>query len=384
LRPDPALLKKIKEVKVMKRYFLLLTACTLIVLGSCKPVYNPPVQSVVPSLAEKYADYFPIGSMIKADLLEIASDTAIKHCSIVTFNTFLFNRVHPQENIYYWDDCDKMIGFARAHSMKIRGHTLIYDKTDPEWIFKDNNQTVSREVLIERMKQHIQTIVGRYKGQVDNWDVVNEATADIFGGDCISDIYKRTRWQQIIGDEYIELAFRFAHEADPNAKLFFNENYIEGSAGALKRQRLYSIVKGLLAKGVPIHGIGIQGHWEMNVPDVDEILSAIDLFASLGLEVQITELDISFYPLLRWYIPALVPKIENFTEDMSLEQAWRYHTLFNGLRTRKEKLTGVVFWGLSDDISWLRFMPDTRNDWPLLFDGQYQPKKAFWAVVDFQ
>jgi len=373
----------------MKRYLFLLTVCAMVVLGSCKPVYNPPVLPEVPSLAEKYADYFPIGSMIKADLLEIASDTAIKHCSIVTFNTFLFNRVHPQENIYYWDDCDKMIGFARAHNMKIRAHSLIYDKTNPEWIFKDNNQTVSREVLIERMKQHLQTIVGRYKGQVDYWTVVNEATGEILyddpdGTPVIScALYKPSKWQQIIGDEYVELAFRFAHEADPQAKLFYNENALEGVAGSDKRFKTYTILKNLLSKGVPIHGIGIQGHWRINMPDVDEILSAIDLFASLGLEVQITELDISFYPLLRWYIPALVPKIENFTEEMSLDQAWRYHTLFNGLRSRKDKLTGVVFWGLSDDTSWLRTQPDTRMDWPLLFDGQYQPKKAFWAVVDF-
>jgi endo-1,4-beta-xylanase len=368
----------------MKRYLFLLTVCAMVVLGSCKPVYNPPVLPVVPSLAEEYADYFPIGSMIRVEDIEKSPQTIIKHCSIITSNAFIFARVHPQENIYNWDDGDEVIGFAQANGMKIRGHTLIWGKSYPDWIFKDNSQTVSREVLIERMKQHIQTVVGRYKGQVDCWDVVNEATADIFDGDNISDIYKRTRWQQIIGDEYIELAFRFANEADPNAKLFFNENYIEGALGSLKSQRLYSIVKSLLAKGVPIHGIGIQGHWEMNVPDVGSILNTIDLFAKLGLEVQITELDMSFYPRLRWYIPALVPKIANFTEDMSLEQAWRYHTLFNGLRTRKDKLTGVVFWGLSDDISWLRHFPDERNDWPLLFDGNYEPKKSFLAVVDFQ
>jgi endo-1,4-beta-xylanase len=377
------------EVKVMNRYFILLTACAIVVLGSCKPQYNPPVLPEVPSLAEKYADYFPIGSMIRVEDIENSPQTITKHCSIVTCPAFFFYRVHPQENIYYWDDADKLIEFARANSMKIRGHTLIWDQTTPDWIFKDNNETVSREVLIERMKQHIQTVVGRYKGQVDCWDVVNEATGIILddpdGIPVIScGLYQPSKWQQIIGDEYVELAFRFAHEADPQAKLFFNENAIEGVVGANKRFKTYTILKNLLAKGVPIHGIGIQGHWRINTPDVDEILSAIDLFASLGLEVQITELDISFYPLLRWYIPALVPKIENFTEDMSLDQAWRYHTLFNGLRSRKDKLTGVVFWGLSDDISWLRRIPDTRMDWPLLFDGQYQPKKAFWAVVDFQ
>lgn len=372
----------------MKRSFIYIAAIVFSLIISCKPVYNPPVSEEVPSLAQKYADYFPIGSMITQQDVDNASDTIIKHCSMVTVNQFYFGMIHPEENFYRWDTADSLISFANSNGMKTRGHTLIWGYLNPEWLFIDNNNTVSKEVLTERMRQHIHTVVSRYKGRVDCWDVVNEATADIYHNlgaepSSICDTYKKNRWQQIIGDEYVELAFRFAHEADPDAKLFYNDYNVEGIVNKAKIYKAYKIVKDLLAKGVPVHGVGIQGHWSIDMPGIDSIIRTIDLFSSLGVEVQITELDLTVYSQLRWLFPGLFAEYEAFTEDMSLRQSERYYKLFSALRSRKNKLTGVVFWGLSDDTSWLRRFPDERNDWPLLFDGRYEPKKAFWAVVDF-
>ena len=158
---------------------------------------------------------------------------------------------------------------------------------------------------------------------------------------------------------------------------------MEGIINEAKIQKACKILKGLLAKGVPVHGVGLQGHWSIDMPSTGSIIRSIDLFSSLGLEVQITELDLTVYSQLRLLFPSQFPEYETFTDEMSLKQAERYYRLFAALRTRKDKLTGVIFWGLNDDTSWLRRFPDERNDWPLLFDGSYQPKKSFWAIVDF-
>jgi len=360
----------------MKRNtFGLITIFALILLAcvACKP-YDPPVLTPVPSLKEKYADYFPIGSMILEQDVEKAPEVIKKHCSMVTVQ-FPFNTIHPAENVYQWDNADRLITFANENGIQVRGHVLIGGRWQPDWVFMDNNMVVSKEVLVERMKQHIQTIVGRYKGKVTCWDVVNEATWDIWQSDYIN------RWQQIIGDEYIELAFRFAHEADPDARLFYNDYGLD--MNTKKRQNAYNLMENLLAQGAPVHGIGLQGHWYNGISTVDGTIRAIDLFSSLGLEIQITELDISVYSPLRFVYPPLIPKYETFTEEISLKQAETYYKLFSALRSRRNKITGITFWGLSDDTSWLRHFPDERNDWPLLFDGNYEPKKAFWAVVDF-
>ena len=360
----------------MKRNtFGLITIFALILLTcvACKP-YDPPVYDPVPSLKDKYADYFPIGSMILGQDVDKAPEVIKKHCSLVTV-PFFFNTIHPAENVYQWDNADRLITFANDNGIQVRGHVLIGGRWDADWVFMDNNIVVSKEVLKERLKQHIQKIVGRYKGEVAYWDVVNGPIWDIWQIDYIN------RWRQIIGDEYVELAFRFAHEADPAARLFYNEYNLDWDTR--KRQATYNLVKNLLDNGVPVHGIGLQGHWQNGISTVDGTTRAIDLFSSLGLEIQITELDITVYSPLKAAFPSLVPKYETFTEEMSLKQAETYYKLFSALRSRKDKITGITFWGLSDDNSWLRHFPDERNDWPLLFDGNYEPKKAFWAVVDF-
>ena len=221
--------------------------------------------------------------------------------------------------------------------------------------------------------------------------MVNEPTADIFfnlGAEPspMTDTYKKHSWYKIIGEEYIDLALRFAHEADPQAKLYVNENNIVGLLGnlSLKTKHFYEIIKRLLEKDVPLHGVGIQGHWSYDYPRAEPLVDIVELFSSLGLDVQITELDMSTYSIVRWAFPDLVPVHEAYTPAIEQQQVEKYDAFFQVFRKCGKQISAVVFWGLSDPTSWLCTEPDERNDWPLLFDGNYKPKKAFHVVTDFQ
>jgi endo-1,4-beta-xylanase len=358
--------------------------------SGCSETSAPPVQDQSLGLKDKYRDHFLVGSMIQDVDIAEAPGVVEKHCSIVTVNHFYWRSVHPAIDVYDFASGDRRVSYASENDMKVRGHPLLFGTVDPDWVFVDGEEEASREVLIERMKDHIQTVVSRYKGKIHYWDVVNEPTADIFFnlGDepsSIRDTYKRHKWYTIIGEEYVELALRFAHEADPEAKLYVNENNIVGPLGILSRKRrnFLNIIKDLQEKEVPLHGIGIQGHWSHDYPRAEDVVVTVELFSSLGLDVQITELDMSTYSIVRWALPELVPVHEAYTPSIEQKQTERYDAFFEVFRRCSDQLSAVVFWGLSDPTSWLTTHPDERDDWPLLFDENYAPKQAYRAVVDF-
>jgi len=163
--------------------------------------------------------------------------------------------------------------------------------------------------------------------------------------------------------------------------LFYNDYNLDWYPS--KRTLGYNLLQDLLQRNVPVHGIGFQGRWMHGISTISGFVDTIDLFSSLGLQVQITEQDMSVYSALAFYLPFLFPPVETFTDEMAHRQAETYDTLFSALRSRKDSITGVIFWGISDDTSWLRSYFGTRLDWPLLFDGNYEPKHAFWAVANF-
>ena len=181
------------------------------------------------------------------------------------------------------------MAFAQRNQLRVRGHNLCWHNQAPAWMFKDDKgNTVTKDVLLQRLKDHIHTVVKRYKGQIYAWDVVNEAISDK------PDEYLRpSQWLTICGEEYIAKAFEYAHEADPDAQLFYND-YNEISP--VKREKIYRLVKSLKDAGIPIHGVGLQGHWAINEPSKDELEATIVKFKDIGMKVQITELDISVYP----------------------------------------------------------------------------------------
>ena len=331
-------------------------------------------------LKDYYKNYFPIGVAVNPRMMQPGPDAdfiVAQFSSMTPENAMKMGPIHPEENRYNWRDADAIADFARQHNLKLRGHTLCWHNQTPRWFFTDSTgKQVSREVLLARLKQHITDVVGRYKGRIYAWDVVNEAVPD--DG---NDIYRKSRFYEIIGEDYIEKAFEYAHEADPAAQLFYNDYNTENAS---KRERIYQLVKKLKDKGVPINGVGLQGHWSIYEPTAQELEASITKFASLGLKVQITELDVSVYPKEHARRERKDTDKSEFTPEMNDKQAAHYKMLFDVFRKHKDNITGVTFWNLSDKSSWLDNFPvPGRKDFPLLFDQNGQPKKAFRGVVTF-
>ena len=332
------------------------------------------------TLKEAYASYFPMGVAVSPRALKTdEAGLILEHFNSMTAeNAMKMGPIHPRENEYNWRDADSIAAFARRHGLKLRGHTLLWHNQAPSWIFTNSSgDTVSREVLLGRLKSHITTVVQRYKGTIYAWDVVNEAISDR------RDEYLRpSSWLKIIGPDYIAKAFQYAHEADPAALLFYND-YNEISS--VKRAKIIRLVKELKDAGIPIHGIGLQAHWAINEPTRQVLEETLQQFSSLGLKLQITELDISVYPKEH---DARERKTEDanmaFTPEKEKVQLEVYKMCFELFRKYKDQISGITFWNISDRRSWLDDFPVRgRKDYPLLFDKDLKPKKAFWEIVRF-
>ena len=256
------------------------------------------------------------------------------------------------------------------NGMKLRGHTLVWHNQTPNWVFENEaGGKVDRQTLLDRMRAHIHTVVQRYGRTVYAWDVVNEAVTDE-GEEWL----RPSRWLEGIGEDYLVKAFQYAHEADPHALLFYND-YNECDPG--KREKIYRLVKWLQERGAPIHGIGLQAHWNLHRPSLDEIRASIERYASLGVQLQITEMDVSVFDHDDHRTDLTEP-----TEDLIKRQAERYGQFFDLFREYRDVITGVTFWGATDDYTWLDYFPvRDRKNWPLLFDGNHRPKPAFHSVI---
>ena len=329
-------------------------------------------------LKDYYKSYFPVGVAVSPRALKTDESNLIlqEFNSMTPENAMKMGPIHPREKEYFWRDADSIAAFARRNGLKLRGHTLCWHNQTPSWLFKDSlGKKVSKEVLLQRLKDHIHTVVQRYKDVVYAWDVVNEAISDN------EDEYLTTsEWLQICGEDYIAKAFQFAHEADPNAQLFYND-YNEISA--VKREKIYRLVKSLKDKGVPIHGVGLQAHWAVNEPSREQLDSTLQKFAGLGVKLQITELDISIYPKehnARERRPE--DNDTSFSADKERKQLEVYKMAFELFRKYRKHITGVTFWNISDRSSWLDNFPvRNRKDYPLLFDRNLQRKKVYYALL---
>ena len=348
----------------------------------------------IKGLKDFYKDYFPIGVAVSPRSLEGVSGEFIKKHfnSLTPENVMKPALIQPQEGKFSWAEADKIVDFAQANGMKVRGHTLCWHNQTGEWMFKDaQGNQASKELVLARLKEHITQVVSRYKGKIYAWDVVNEAIDNL---DPANVGYRQTLWYKICGDEFIAKAFQWAHEADPKAVLFYNEYNTENPA---KREKTYEMLKKMLAQGVPINGVGIQAHWDIGSPkhvgqlnqpgegdfiipgsSEDAIRESINKFSSLGLVVQITELDVSIYTSRTDTLNL------GFTPEREQKQIDFYKKAFKVFRDKKKVITGVTFWNLSDRSSWLDSRTPRRGKaYPLLFDENMKPKKAYWAVVKF-
>lgn len=331
-------------------------------------------------LKDYYNDYFPIGVAVSPFALKTDEATLIlkEFNSLTPENAMKMGPIHPKEHQYFWAHADSIAAFARQHQLKLRGHTLCWHHQTPGWLFVDAAQkTVTKEVLLNRLKEHITAVVNRYKDVIYAWDVVNEAISDK------KDEYLRNSpWLQIAGEEYIEAAFRYAHEADPKAQLFYNDyNEID----PVKRAKIIRLIRSLQQKNVPIHGIGLQGHWAINEPTVSQLDSTLKDFAATGLKLQITELDISVYPKEHEVRKRQAADADtSYTSAKETQQYQRYKEIFELFRKYRQQISGVTFWNISDRRSWLDDFPvKNRKDHPLLFDPQLNRKRSYEAVINF-
>ncbi len=331
-------------------------------------------------LKDYYKEYFAMGVAVSPRALKTDEAQLIlqEFGSLTAENAMKMGPIHPKENEYFWNGADAIVEFAQQNKMQLRGHTLCWHNQTPAWMFVDaKGDTVSKSVLLERLKDHITTVVSRYKEKIYAWDVVNEAISD-----KPDEYLRNSAWLKIIGEEYIARAFQYAHEADPDALLFYND-YNEISA--VKRKKIIQLVNSLKATGIPIHGIGLQGHWAVNEPSASQLESTIAEFATTGLQLQITELDISVYPKEH---QARDRKAEDYDTEFSIEKEQQqiavYKMCFELFRKHKDVISSVTFWNISDRTSWLDNFPVRgRKDYPLLFDKELKPKGVYSEIVKF-
>ncbi|PWV56887.1 endo-1,4-beta-xylanase [Chitinophaga sp. S165] len=331
-------------------------------------------------LKDYYRSLFPIGVAVSPRALQGNEGQFIvtQFNSLTPENDMKMGVIHPKEDEYDFRKADAIVDFAVRNRMKMRGHTLCWHNQVAGWMFTDKKgDTVSKEILLQRLKEHITTVVTRYKGKIYAWDVVNEAISD-----KKDEFYRNSAWLRICGPGFIEKAFQWAHAADPEAVLFYND-YNE--INPVKRGKIIRMIKELRGKGVPVQAVGLQGHWAINEPTTEQLENTFADFAALKLPLQITELDISVYPKEHEARTRSAGDNDtSFTSERENAQAAQYRAVFEIFRKYKASLTGVTFWNVSDRHSWLDDFPVRgRKDYPLLFDRDFQPKKAFKEVVSF-
>jgi len=364
------------------KIYLSLTKTVLVVLtaglvGGC---------ATRPTLKEAYRNDFLIGVALNEKQFsgeDQRGDPIIKSQfdSISPENALKWASVHPEPGVYDFTNADRYVAFGESNHMAIIGHTLVWNRQTPRWVYRDTNDDfVTREVLLERMRDHIQTVVGRYKGRIKSWDVVNEAVAE-------DGKLRRSNWEKIIGDDYIEKAFQYAHEADPNAELYYNDFSLENEP---KRKGAIELIKKLKAEGIPITAVGLQGHLKMDWPTVEEEDATISDFAKLGVKVVITELDVDVVRATQGNrtadIDANAQRVaganvysKGLPDEVQRALAKRYADIFAVYLKHCDVIERVTLWGVTDGNSWLN--TPGRVNYPLLFDRNGQPKPAFTAVI---
>ncbi len=347
------------------------------------------MQSNIPALKDVFKDDFVIGAAISIDQLTGKEPDSIalveKHFNTVTPENILkWLLVHPEPDKYDFEPADLLVSLAQKNNIQVVGHNLVWHNQTPKWVFEDKNgNPLSREALLERMKEHIFTVMGRYKGKIYGWDVVNEAILP-------DGTYRKSKWYEIIGEDYLVKAYEYARQADPDAELYYNDYNMWKKPQV---EGVIKLIKDLQSKGIKIDGLGIQGHWALDVPPMNEVETALKAVSELGIKLMVTELDICVLPFADHYdnlidLSSLPPEEQKrlspypgaLPDDVQKKLADRYVEVFSMFL--KYNVKRITFWAVHDGQSWRSYMPIRgRTDHPMLFDRQCEPKQAFWAVV---
>lgn len=354
-------------------------------LGACSAPESPMAPD---GLKDAFSGRFLVGAAINdrvasgADSMS-AAIVAAEFNTVTPENVLKWEVVHPAPDSFAFDAADRFVAFGEARGMFLVGHTLVWHSQTPRWVFEHaDGSPLTRDELLARMEDHISTVVGRYRGRIKGWDVVNEALNE-------DGTLRDTPYRRIIGDDYLVKAFEFARAADPDAQLYYNDYSLANPA---KRRGAIALVQGLLAAGVRVDGIGEQGHYNLDWPSVAQFDSTVVELASLGMPVHVTELDITVLPNpnrtqgadiaeTAEARAALDPYAAGLPDSVQAALAARYEGLFRVLAARADLVERVTFWGVHDGASWLNGWPVRgRTNYPLLFDRTGLRKPAYDAV----
>lgn len=367
-------------MKFIKPLFYLLT--TVLILSSCCQNAQEPKEAL--SIKNAFKENFYIGAALSASQIE-ESDTLVSSLikkefnSITAENMMKSMHIHPSKDTFNFELPDKFVALGEKNNMFIHGHTLIWHSQLAPFM----TQIIDSTEMVSFMQNHINTIVGRYKGKINSWDVVNEALND-------DGTLRNSVFLDALGEEFLALAFKLAADADPEAELFYNDYSMTNPA---KREGAIKLIKKLQESGVKVDGIGMQGHWNLETPSIEEIEKSILDYASLGVKVAITELDITVIPS-PWNLQGadvnqnfegsefMNPYPESLPDSIQTKLAERYADIFKLFLKHQDKISRVTFWGVNDGQSWKNDWPiKGRTNYPLLFDREFKPKKAYYSIL---
>lgn len=338
-------------------------------------------------LKEVFKDKFKLGTALSSKTLSGHRPEQLKlvvkeFSSITPENDFKWANLRPKPNSWRWDLADKFVEFGQENNMQMVGHALVWHSQIPDKVFFNNKKKMlPRAYLLAMMEEHINTVVGRYRGKIHVWDVVNEAFKQ--------GSWRKSHWYNGIGEDYFEHAFRFAQNADPSAQLMYNDYSMDNTK---KQQSVIAAINQCKRKGVKIDGVGMQSHLHLDGPSIKQIEQAILNYAKAGLRVHITELEMDVLPKIQDYASADIGNKYAYREELdpyknglplAMEQklAQRYEEVFKLYIKHSDKIDRVTLWGTSDDESWKNDFPiKGRTNYPLLFDRNQQPKLAYFAL----
>ena len=347
--------------------------------------------SAATGLRAAYKNDFLIGAALSASIIQQQDPQLVALInkdfnSITPENCMKWGEMRTEDGSWKWQDADAFVEFGSKYKLHMVGHTLGWHSQIPDSVFKNKDGSyISKTELAKKQKEHITTIVSRYKGKLAAWDVVNEAVGD-------DNKMRDSHWYKIMGDDFLVNAFNLAHEVDPKAHLMYNDYNNERPE---KRQATIDMIKRLQQRGTPIHGLGMQAHigLETNMQDFEDSILA---YSALGLKIHLTELDIDVLPSV-WnlpvaeistrfeYKPERDPYTKGLPKEIDEKLAKAYESLFKILLKHRDKIDRVTFWGVSDDASWLNDFPiNGRTNYPLLFNRQHQPKAAYFRLLDLK